>query len=139
MKIIDTYDCKIPTWALSALINDDYSGIEDNPQDIEYIRAFIAKFDRRVENHQAHSWVLSIDSNENDYKLLAENFIEDLSYEIGEENGNSGLNLYYWQKRLVNLNILKMRRMQEKESYFSSIPEFGLAGDVQDCTISILE
>lgn len=136
MKTTETYEVKLPTWALSALINGDYSGIEDNPEDVELVENFQRKF-ANIANPQKAYWNLSAKTYEDVYKLSAEELIDDLQIEFLAEKDDYA-DYEYYAKRLERLCALKAKRNEELPAYFSNSPEFGLPCEVQDYIVTIL-
>lgn len=47
MKILETFKCQIPNWALSALVNGDYSGLSE--EDAAKIDAWLDSWDAPVD------------------------------------------------------------------------------------------
>lgn len=145
MKVLDTIQVKIPTWALPALINNDFSGLEQNEE--ELIWSFKHKYDNLVRFYQEgvdtpefrnmSEWELMIDTNNADYEEFAHDLLEELQIEFlgdDEEYSNSA----HWEGQIARLCTLKKTRHQDKSEYFSPFPEFGLPCNVQDCTILLL-
>lgn len=137
MKTVEKYKYLIPTWALSAIVNDDYSGIQDFDTDVQLVKNFIKSLERIKEALGADSWVFSIDTYENEYKNLAEDLMEEMQIEfLGDDEEYSSAQ--HWTGLIERLCTMKSLRNTDKPEFFSSEPEFGLPCNVQSCTVSYL-
>ena len=54
MKYVTHYDCILPAWSLSAIINDDYSGLEDEEENL--LNTFLKTMNNKVEKNQYSMW-----------------------------------------------------------------------------------
>jgi hypothetical protein len=61
MKIIEKYECMIPTWALSAIINSDNSGLEE--KDIDQIEQFDLEMNNIAKSINATHSTISYPAN----------------------------------------------------------------------------
>lgn len=62
MKIVDTLDsCKIPTWALPAIFNSDYSGLFGN--DVTFLESYLSWLEKTKGEVGASSFVIVLEND----------------------------------------------------------------------------
>ena len=72
MKIIETYEVKLPAYALSYIVNGDSSGIDDN--DIKAIDNYMKYFYKQADSLDGHVIVSNEENNEEPYFTFSPDF-----------------------------------------------------------------
>lgn len=65
MKTLETYEYQIPIWALPALVNDDFSGLEN--EDIDMVKAFNSKLGKTLGELGASHHTIDLPMDEEPY------------------------------------------------------------------------
>jgi len=134
---IRTYNnLRIPTWALSYIVNADSSGITE--EDKNLVDKYLGVFEKAAEN-LGGDVIFSIETYEMDLEEAEQVLIEDIEDILRDRD-----NYYHFDDRetLRKLDdVVRLRKIKDeyKESYFSWKPCFGGGSDVQECTILIVK
>jgi len=130
MEILCEYNnLKIPTWALSYIVNADDSGIDEEEK--QMVDDYLEKFENYAEGYH---YIFGIETNQ-EYFDEAEQILID---EIEEVLSGDWMFDDFCPKLLEDVLYWQERKHEWKEPYFSWNPSIGsLGGDVQECTILI--
>lgn len=125
---------KIPTWALSYLVNADDSGLSEKEKQMvdSYMKVY-----EDIADFENGSYIFSIETYQQDFEDAEDCLITEIEYELNSFDGEIGG--IVWDRLINNVVFLKRIKDEYKEPYFTWSPEFGLPCDVQDCTILIVK
>lgn len=132
MKTIAEWNhVKVPTWALSYLINADSSGLKED--EIQAVDKWWKVWTDKCQNMNGHSVIISIETYFEDW-MEQKRIVKDLIDDIEDVN-----DLRQLKDAVGLLEHLTKIKNEYQESYFSWSPQIiSLRADVQDCTIVIL-
>jgi hypothetical protein len=123
---------RVPTWALSYLVNSDSSGLEQ--KEIDAVDKWWRVFTDKCEEMGGHSCIFAVETNFEDW-MEQRSIVKDCLYDI--ENVEDFREL---RKAVDNFEYLTKVKTEFKESYFTWNPQISnLGSDVQDCTVIIVK
>lgn len=137
MNIVKEWNyLRIPTWALSYIINADDSGITE--EDKAMVDEYFMYFEKEAEK-MSSTYHVEIETNREEFLVEEEILIDYIEDVISDDENTFSFQDSWILRQVALVSNLKKIRDYYKESYFSWNPEFGSACDVQECTVYIWE
>lgn len=124
----------VPVWALSYIVNEDASGLDET--DISLVDNWLRVFEDKAKELEAYV-IFGIETNQELFEEMEQTLIDEIDDVLRDKDNYLEFQDVWILRKLDEVANLKKIKDEDKATYFSYKPAFGLGADVQECTIAI--